>query len=279
MSEITETPEAPPSEPEATCVSDRVRLREPLQAEDHQTAMEDLHVGDFVLVETGRARRGEVRRAKRPAAGIQARPALSQGAATATDAETRSGTIAAIASSSTPRLPPARAGPRAPAQRSWTSRSTRVIAGHRPLQRRGAGGLPRPVRDLAHEFHARIEMRQIGARDTTKLMDGNRTVRPQLCCSSYLKISIRSPSRWPRPGHAAHGQPALGNAAGSNAVCSTSSPPTISCASTCPSRSACQADCGAQGCMTGKVRSLRVPQADGGGGFQDGRKRKYRWRP
>ena len=28
------------------------------------------------------------------------------------------------------------------------------------------------VRDLAHEFHARIEMRQIGARDTTKLMDG-----------------------------------------------------------------------------------------------------------
>ena len=42
------------------------------------------------------------------------------------------------------------------------------------------------VRDLAHEFHARIEMRQIGARDTTKLMDGIGPCGRELCCSSHL---------------------------------------------------------------------------------------------
>src|SRR5258705_13272869 len=43
------------------------------------------------------------------------------------------------------------------------------------------------VRALAREFHARIEMRQIGARDTTKLLDGIGPCGRQLCCSSYLK--------------------------------------------------------------------------------------------
>ncbi len=43
------------------------------------------------------------------------------------------------------------------------------------------------VRDLAHEFHARIEMRQIGARDTTRVMDGIGPCGRQLCCSSHLK--------------------------------------------------------------------------------------------
>jgi len=68
MSDITETPEAPPVEPEANLpYLIGVRLREPLQAEDHQTAMEDLHVGDFVVVETGQGTVvGEVRRPKRP---------------------------------------------------------------------------------------------------------------------------------------------------------------------------------------------------------------------
>ena len=33
------------------------------------------------------------------------------------------------------------------------------------------------VRELAHEFHARIEMRQIGSRDTTKLHGRHRPVR------------------------------------------------------------------------------------------------------
>src|SRR5258706_5215970 len=43
------------------------------------------------------------------------------------------------------------------------------------------------VRDLAREFHARIEMRQIGARDTTKMLDGIGPCGRQLCCSSHLR--------------------------------------------------------------------------------------------
>src|SRR3989442_8419582 len=43
------------------------------------------------------------------------------------------------------------------------------------------------VRDLARELRARIEMRQIGARDTTKTMDGIGPCGRQLCCSSYLR--------------------------------------------------------------------------------------------
>ncbi len=44
-----------------------VRLREPLLTEDYQTTDPDLHVGDFVLVETGGGTvLGEVRRPKRP---------------------------------------------------------------------------------------------------------------------------------------------------------------------------------------------------------------------
>src|SRR5574341_1508217 len=44
-----------------------VRLRIPLQAEDHLTDQEDLAVGDFVVVETGQGSAvGEIRRPKRP---------------------------------------------------------------------------------------------------------------------------------------------------------------------------------------------------------------------
>src|SRR5207245_4695039 len=43
------------------------------------------------------------------------------------------------------------------------------------------------VRDLAREFRARIEMRQIGARDTTRVMDGIGPCGRQLCCSSHLR--------------------------------------------------------------------------------------------
>src|SRR5262245_60243011 len=68
MSETTDTHEATPAEPEANLpYLIGVRLREPLQAEDHVTDMEDLHVGELVVVETGQGTTvGEVRRPKRP---------------------------------------------------------------------------------------------------------------------------------------------------------------------------------------------------------------------
>lgn len=42
------------------------------------------------------------------------------------------------------------------------------------------------VRDLAHELHARIELRQVGVRDEAKLLGGYGVCGRQLCCSSFL---------------------------------------------------------------------------------------------
>jgi cell fate regulator YaaT (PSP1 superfamily) len=42
------------------------------------------------------------------------------------------------------------------------------------------------VKDLAAEFHTRIEMKQVGVRDETKLLGGIGPCGRELCCSSFL---------------------------------------------------------------------------------------------
>src|SRR5438445_13074874 len=42
-------------------------------------------------------------------------------------------------------------------------------------------------RDVARELRSRVEMLQIGAQDTTKVMDGIGPCGRQLCCSSHLR--------------------------------------------------------------------------------------------
>jgi cell fate regulator YaaT (PSP1 superfamily) len=42
------------------------------------------------------------------------------------------------------------------------------------------------VRDLSHNLHVRVELRQIGPRDETKLLGGYGRCGRQLCCSSFL---------------------------------------------------------------------------------------------
>lgn len=42
------------------------------------------------------------------------------------------------------------------------------------------------VRDLASEFHTRIELRQVGVRDETKTLGGLGSCGRELCCHSYL---------------------------------------------------------------------------------------------
>jgi cell fate regulator YaaT (PSP1 superfamily) len=42
------------------------------------------------------------------------------------------------------------------------------------------------VKDLAHHFHTRIEMRQIGVRDEAKLIGGMGICGRELCCCSYM---------------------------------------------------------------------------------------------
>lgn len=43
------------------------------------------------------------------------------------------------------------------------------------------------VKDLAHQFHTRIEMRQIGVRDEAKLVGGIGICGRELCCCSFLR--------------------------------------------------------------------------------------------
>ncbi|PLY11661.1 MAG: hypothetical protein C0624_01620 [Desulfuromonas sp.] len=43
------------------------------------------------------------------------------------------------------------------------------------------------VKDLAHHFHTRIEMRQIGVRDEAKLIGGIGVCGRELCCCSFLR--------------------------------------------------------------------------------------------
>lgn len=43
------------------------------------------------------------------------------------------------------------------------------------------------VKDLAHTFHIRIEMRQIGVRDEAKLVGGLGICGRELCCSTFLR--------------------------------------------------------------------------------------------
>jgi len=43
------------------------------------------------------------------------------------------------------------------------------------------------VRDLSHQFHARIDLRQIGARDDALMQGGCGTCGRTLCCSTWLE--------------------------------------------------------------------------------------------
>jgi cell fate regulator YaaT (PSP1 superfamily) len=249
-------------------------MRVPLQAEDYSTDHEDLAVGDFVVVETGQGTAvGEIRRSKRPLPEFKRGRLYRQVVRRATDAEVA----------------------------EWRDRRDRELQHAEACRRRARGrGLrlkvvdveidPRHrrvtvlfnaedrvdfrdlVRDLAHEFHARIEMRQIGARDTTKLMDGIGPCGRQLCCSSYLKkfdpISVRMAKAQDMP---LTDSRLLGNCGRLKCCLLYEFSTYDQLRKHLPKvGSACQADCGGQGCMTGKVRSLRVLKQTVVVGFQDG---------
>jgi len=116
------------------------------------------------------------------------------------------------------------------------------------------------VRDLAHEFHARIEMRQIGARDTTRVMDGIGPCGRQLCCSSHLKkfepISVKMAKAQDMP---LTDSRLLGNCGRLKCCLLYEFSTYQELRSRLPRvNTPCQASCGGGGCMTGKVKSIRV---------------------
>ena len=251
-----------------------VRLREPLQAEDYAASDGDLRVGDLVVVEAASGTAvGEVRRPRRPLPEFRRDRLYRHLLRRASDGEAR----------------------------EWRDRRARELEHAETCRRRARGrGLrmkvvdveidPRHrrvtvlfnaeervdfrdlVRDLAREFHARIEMRQIGARDTTKLMDGIGPCGRQLCCTSHLRqfdpISVKMAKAQDMP---LTDSRLLGNC-GRLKCCLLYEFSTYEALRKYLPRvgTACQADCGAQGCMTGKVRSLRVLKQAVVVGFQDG---------
>src|SRR5215813_11671187 len=128
------------------------------------------------------------------------------------------------------------------------------------------------VRELAREFRARIEMRQIGARDTTRVMDGIGPCGRQLCCSSHLRkfdpISVKMAKAQDMP---LTDNRLLGNCGRLKCCLLYEFSTYQELRSYLPRvNTPCQAQCGGGGCMTGKVRSLRVLKQSVIVGFPDG---------
>ena len=128
------------------------------------------------------------------------------------------------------------------------------------------------VRDLAREFRARIEMRQIGARDTTRVMDGIGPCGRQLCCSSHLRkfepISVKMAKTQDMP---LTDSRLLGNCGRLKCCLLYEFSTYQELRSRLPRvNTPCQASCGGGGCMSGKVRSIRVLAQSVVVGFPDG---------
>jgi cell fate regulator YaaT (PSP1 superfamily) len=128
------------------------------------------------------------------------------------------------------------------------------------------------VRDLAREFRARVEMRQIGARDTTRVLDGIGPCGRQLCCSSHLRkfepISVKMAKAQDMP---LTDNRLLGNCGRLKCCLLYEFSTYQELRSYLPRvNTPCQAQCGGGGCMTGKVRSLRVLKQSVIVGFPDG---------
>jgi cell fate regulator YaaT (PSP1 superfamily) len=253
-----------------------IRLREAGQAEDYKMVGDELaaHVGDLVMVEASVGELvGEVRRPRRPLPEFRRDRLYRRVVRLATEAEGR----------------------------EWRERRGRelrhVVAAQAVVRRRG---LPMKVvdveihptarrvtvafsseervdfrdlvRDLAHEFRARIEMRQIGARDTTKVMDGIGPCGRQLCCSSYLRkfepISVKMAKAQDMP---LTDSRLLGNCGRLKCCLLYEFSLYQELRGRLPKvNTPCQASCGGGGCMSGKVKSLRVLKESVVVGFPDG---------
>ncbi len=251
-----------------------VRLRATAQADDYRVGDLELHVGDLVLVETAaESAVGEVRRAKRELPEAKKDRLYRRVLRTVTEAEARAyrehrGREERAIDT---------------AQRAARSRGVRMkvidVEMH-PVARRVTVYFNAEeridfrdlVRDLARELRARVEMRQIGARDTTKLLDGIGPCGRQLCCSSHLRrfepISVRMAKAQDMP---LTDNRLLGNCGRLKCCLLYEFSTYEELRSRLPRvNTPCQASCGGGGCMTGKIRSIRVLKQSVVVGFPDG---------
>ena len=252
-----------------------VRLRDTVPADDYKLVGDlPLHVGDIVVVEAQSGTvLGELRRARRPVPELKRDRLYRRVVGLASEDEAReyrrrrAREEAAIVTSQT-------------LARARGLMMKVVDVEMQPAQRRVSVYFSADdrvdfrdlVRDLAREFHARIEMRQIGARDTTRVLDGIGPCGRQLCCSSHLRkfdpISVKMAKAQDMP---LTDNRLLGNCGRLKCCLLYEFSTYQELRARLPKvNSPCQASCGGGGCMTGKVRSLRVLKQSVVVGFPDG---------
>jgi cell fate regulator YaaT (PSP1 superfamily) len=252
-----------------------VRLRPTAPAEDYK-AGEDLHphVGEFAVVETAAGTAvGEIRRPRRELPEARRDRLYRQVLRPATEAEARDWRERRQreerAIPVAQRLARSRGLPMKVVDVEMPADVRRVVVAFNAEERVDFREL---VRDLAREFHSRIEMRQIGARDTTKVMDGIGPCGRQLCCSSHLRrfepISVKMAKAQDMP---LTDSRLLGNCGRLKCCLLYEFSTYEELRARLPRvNSPCQAECGGGGCMAGKVRSLRVLKQSVVVGFPDG---------
>jgi len=238
--------------------------------------VEDLAVmvGDIVLVETGSGTAlGEVRRPRRAVPDFKRDRLFRRVVRVATDAETREyrdrrqREERAIATAQ--RVVRSREMPMKVVDVEMYGPERRVTIYFNAEDRLDFRDL---VRDLAREFRARVEMRQVGARDTTRVMDGIGPCGRQLCCSSHLRkfdpISVKMAKTQDMP---LTDSRLLGNCGRLKCCLLYEFSTYQELRARLPRvNSPCEASCGGSGCMTGKVKSIRVLAQSVIVGFPDG---------
>jgi len=251
-----------------------VRLRPSAQADDYKMVGLDLRVGDVCLVETATGTAvGEVRRPRREVPSGKTGQLFRRVLAPATDAQAeewrrrRQREERAIESCW---LRAREKGLRLKViDVEIEPEGSRIVVFFTSEERVDFRDL---VRELAREFHARIEMRQIGARDTTKVLDGIGPCGRQLCCSSYLRkfepISVKMAKTQDMP---LTDNRLLGNCGRLKCCLLYEFSTYQELRARLPKvNTPCQASCGGGGCMTGKIKSLRVLKESVLVGFPDG---------
>jgi cell fate regulator YaaT (PSP1 superfamily) len=251
-----------------------VRLREPASADDYKITELVARVGDLVLVETSAEPLvGEVRRPRRPVPEHKRdqlyrrvlRPATDHEAAEYRERREREkrGMVSAQAVARRYNLPMKVVD----VEMHPTARRVTIYFGSDERV-----DFREVVRDLAREFRSRVEMRQVGARDTTRLLDGIGPCGRELCCSAHLRkfepISVKMAKAQDMP---LTDNRLLGNCGRLKCCLLYEFSTYQELRGRLPRVNApCQASCGGGGCMTGKVRSLRVLKQSVVVGFPDG---------
>ena len=251
-----------------------VRLHASAQADDYTLGDLDVHVGDLVMVETASGIAiGEVRRPRRELPESKRGRAYPRVVRMAGESEAREYrerrereqraivTCQQMARGRGLQLKVVDVEMQPAARRVIVSFSAEARVDFREL-----------VRDLAREFHSRIEMRQVGARDTTKLLDGIGPCGRQLCCSSYLRrfepISVKMAKAQDMP---LTDSRLLGNCGRLKCCLLYEFSTYAELRARLPRvNTPCQASCGGGGCMAGKVKSIRVLAQSVVVGFPDG---------